>query len=121
MESIDSEKVVNRMLAEYQEWKDREALAKSTWFRDQKRWERADWSAWKSESQWRDSWKGDSWKGDSWKSDSWKGDSWKSDSWKGESKTEDSPGFGQVGEMDVATMLNLLEDVQKRQGCRQLQ
>ena len=120
MESMDTEKFGNKMLAEYHEWKDREALAKSTWFRDQKRWEHADWSAWKSESQWQNSWKGDSWKsvpwkGDSWMSDSWKGDSRKSDSWKGESKTEGSPGFGQVGEMDVATMLNLLEDVQKRQ------
>ena len=96
MESMDTEEFGSKMLAGYHEWQDRQALDKSTWFRDRKRWEHADWSAWNS------------WKGDSWKSDSWKGDSWMSDSWKGESKTEDG--------MDrVATLKKMVEEVQKRQ------
>lgn len=120
MESIDSEKIGDGMLAECQAWQEREALAKSNRFRDQRRWKRADWTPWNSDWQWRDSWKGDSWKSDSWQGKSWKSDSWKDyskkgDSWEGESKTDDGPGLGQVGEMDVATMVNLLEDVQKKQ------
>ena len=40
MESIDKEKAGDKMLAEYRQWKDSEASAKSTWFRGQERWEK---------------------------------------------------------------------------------
>ena len=101
MKSIDKEKVGDEMLAEYMQWKDSEASAKSTWFRGQKRWEGAEWSGWNA------GWQAEGkyyWKGDG------KGKGSDSTNW--HRQTDAGPGFGQVEEMDAAT---LLEEVQKRQ------